>query len=1516
MINCQLNLYETDKTVHDNVLYYDCLYNYIIDKKYSYQDLSNVIIDYIPYCFRPLNKTKELFFINNEKLTFEQFYLKNISSFDLLSWSYPIDLIETYELYLNNKNLSNKIISNCTQPWFGLQCQYSFEFTEQMSLNNIILKQFQKKSSYKDLTRDINEIPCYIHLQCYSNGLLLCLDWREICNGYIDCIDNYFDELYCFQMEINQCELNEYRCHNGLCIPQEFIKENNPNYAFCLDRSDEYADLSYQNNCFQQSTFRCEEHSCRTNWHQYPCGDGQCVQKYDKCHNGRHLLLIQSISIQKNLSKKCFMGMICLTKLIQDIYGILCDQIIENINEYLKYCENIFQFPLNPVHFGHIRFLYENINLKTDENYLIIPDYICYDDELCDCFIPDLIYNNLTCLKSTKFDFFSSISGNIWIDIILIIDSHFRSCLNSKEFLNNRNISSLYQCKNSSKLISKDRIIDENLDCCLGDDEDNKNEYSCSINNKYRIKCFNENKCLSSLHTQDDCLLNEKNFEKKILFQNICDGLGELIFQDLKTQQIYTDESQCNYWPCKNLYTRCDGYWTCKNGEDEENCFQTHCPKQTFSCLALFNYSLICLESTKVNDGIIDCLGSMDEMDFCRRVYPSEKKPKRFRCQNSDLCLSIFDLCNNIQSCPQGDDEIFCQNQQFLCQHNSSFNYSLIEKIFCHLNQLETNKIKYFSIHTTLNYPQLETNDTIEWHNEQNLIENIDNMEINSSLSAWSCNRGLIVRIRSTNEYRCMCPPSYYGNVCQYQNERVSLTLGLVQSSRDDVYIILIILINNKTKEIQSYEQLEYIPSQSCEIKYNIYLLYSQRPKNLSTNYSIHIDIYEKHDLTYRASWFLSIPFLFLPVNRISALLFIPSESSSSVSSNCPIKCQHGHCIKYLNNEEEFFCQCLPGWSGYKCNIKINCQHCSFDSLCIGIINNRSICLCPLNKIGPRCLINSSCPKNACQNHAQCIPSNLINKNSSCICSTQYYGSECEYKKAQLDIYLENFHIPYYLIAFFFTLSNQSEPTLTIMIQKLTLFQHIITFHISIPYHIVIIKSNEKYYLAVIQSTPNMYIKTKVNPSRECYPIELLFNSTLMNLSHFQRIKYYHILCELNRNLNCFIDEYYLCLCTKDHHANCFQFNFNKNLYSCSSKLKCLNDGHCLQDHPTCPSTVICVCSNCFYGNQCQFYTKGLGLTLDEILTYEIKSNKNFFQQTLTIQLSALITIIIFLAGLFNSIFSILIFKRNTCQEVGCGIYLLTSSIISLFVIILFNFKFWFLIYSYEKRIRFLNCIIIEPLLKLLLNIDNWLNACVACERAFAVFKGISFQKKQSKYIAKWIIMWIILLNILLLIPFIINLQLFYDKKEERSWCVIFYSKLLNDYNSFILFFHFFSPFLLNLFSALFIIITTAQQKVLVQNNNQFTHSFKNKLKQHKHLLISPCILLILCLPRLIISFTLNCKKSTYHFYFYLAAYFISFLPSICIFIVFVLPSPIYKKEFKQILSSIQRLRVLSNKHS
>jgi hypothetical protein len=59
-----------------------------------------------------------------------------------------------------------------------------------------------------------------------------------VCDGDIDCWNGGIDEQHCIQLEMNECQDNEYRCRNGQCIPNDFLQDNyfTPD---CLDTTDE-----------------------------------------------------------------------------------------------------------------------------------------------------------------------------------------------------------------------------------------------------------------------------------------------------------------------------------------------------------------------------------------------------------------------------------------------------------------------------------------------------------------------------------------------------------------------------------------------------------------------------------------------------------------------------------------------------------------------------------------------------------------------------------------------------------------------------------------------------------------------------------------------------------------------------------------------------------------------------------------------------------------------------------------------------------------------------------------------------------------------------------------------------------------------------------------------------------------------------------------------------------------------------------------------------------------------------
>jgi hypothetical protein len=125
---------------------------------------------------------------------------------------------------------------------------------------------------------------------------------------------------------------------------------------------------------------------------------------------------------------------------------------------------------------------------------------------------------------------------------------------------------SMYQCVNTSKCISKHRLGDGRADCWKNDEKlnDFSSKSNSSINNSAMI---------------------EPN-----LFPLFCDG-----YIDIDTNKIHneTDETNCNWWPCNNIYTRCDHIWNCRDGSDKVNCpYLPSCSPLFHPCISPDTFSL------------------------------------------------------------------------------------------------------------------------------------------------------------------------------------------------------------------------------------------------------------------------------------------------------------------------------------------------------------------------------------------------------------------------------------------------------------------------------------------------------------------------------------------------------------------------------------------------------------------------------------------------------------------------------------------------------------------------------------------------------------------------------------------------------------------------------------------------------------------------------------------------------------------------------------------------------------
>ncbi|CAF1451266.1 unnamed protein product [Adineta ricciae] len=1388
-----------------------------------------------------------IFFINSQLIQSESNYsYKQQKDYDCIFIYVSDDIVEYVLPYI----LRHEIIEYCVRP-------------EPNDINNYNL--------YSS---------CYKHLDCDH----VCLDWRQICDGTIDCINSGQDEENCFELEMNQCHsYDEYRCHNGMhCIPMDFLHDNalNPD---CIDRSDEtnpYFD--YPANCSLDIAFRCDEHICRpSQTENIPCGNGQCTQNlFDRfCGNKREVLLEQILIEQLMTSQihiTCRRAMICVIEKSLEQCQETCSTKSSCNRLIQQYCPSIpFTFPSSAILFGHVYFVYDSQQIILNSKSILIPNYICFNRYLCNHFIHIHPFMSLTDEIICQNFKWPSIYSN-WFQFVDDVRSKFQICstIYVDSFHCQMNSTLLYHCQNSTKCISKHRLMDGIQDCILNDDENIS--YSCELDDQhFRFQCTNSvgkiDKCLSiiTVHNQhfdcdkgnDEIDLGRELNQENIPFATLCDGFIDLI----DPENNETDESHCFWWQCNNIYTRCNGVWNCQNGADELNCsyLPIKCPEMQHRCVSLHTSKTGCLPIEMAGNNHIDCIGGTDERYLCRSNGQVIFKP--FACWNETKCLDIYDICDGEANCRYDDDEKFCtQNpswvSEYVCMPSEDYEKTLEDRIIC-LVSLE--------------------------------------------------------QFHSFGQLKCLCPLAYYGYSCQYQNQRVSLTVQIRPELDWHTVFLLSIFLIDENQGIQSYDYIEYISIRDCLTKFDIYLLYSSRPKNNSKSYFVRIDVYDRILLTYRTSWLFPLKFSFLPVHRLSIQLTIPFLSSQIKS--CSLKCEHGQCISFENHHLlhiKDFCLCDQGWSGRFCTIKHDKCQCSSNSICIG---HGSFCLCPINRYGKDCLSNHLiCQQNLCQHNGKCIGTDirmLSSKSSpirkfTCLCSEGYSDKTCQSLDPKISLRFQyDISIPAYILAHLITVVSNSIPNRITMFKKVPFDQNEVVLYISQKFHLLFIEFSSKYYLTIVEKEFKSFrnLSSEIVSSRRCRNINELFNSSILQLDLLRRVKLYHLSCEENRQLSCFYDENYMCLCdVNSHQANCFEFDHNMT-YNCRGNRFCQNNAQCFQDDSSCPRTFICGCTECYYGRRCQLSTNGFELSLDAILGYQIRPSLSLLQQAFVVKFSLILVIVMVTLSLITNTLSILTFQIKKTRETSCGLYLLITSITSLLTMILFAIKFIIVLLTHMNIINnriLLNylCISMDFILSNLLNSTDWLSSCVGIERFVIVIKGVDFDRKQNKKTAKLIIPIVILLCNLTILHDPIHRRLLDDFEENRIWCIVSYSSFLNIYNSTIHTFHFLAPLTINFLSTIFIVVIIAYRK---QSFEKKTLGYRKYLwKQYgkyQHILLPPCFLVLLRIPRLIIVYLSGCMKSARDPWLFLAAYFISFLPPIFHFFVFVLPSREYRKQFRNV---------------
>ena len=346
---------------------------------------------------------------------------------------------------------------------------FSFEHphAHQLSLQEIITSFYPKNDTS-------NEWTCYTHLKCDRGSTLSCLDWSEICDGYVDCLNDGVDEQHCWMLEINECDENEHRCYNGQCIPNIFAHDAEEEFE-CLDRSDGFI-MRYvlESSGLGKPTFTFED-STRSRFLA-----SMLVKSTSSIVEKRDLLLKSNLLIDTphSMTTDCWTALRCRLNIVADAKAKVCSQCLNPCADIIRHhCPELLVVPATPLLYSHVFILYERNQIF---NYVdrIRPQYICYNDQLCGGFYSNrslLKISNLTCRPVEDFSIsqFPNLKSPWLQSYINILSEKMHHC--NTIVYNNVSICNkptMYQCKNSHKCISIYRLCDEKYDCDEKEDED------------------------------------------------------------------------------------------------------------------------------------------------------------------------------------------------------------------------------------------------------------------------------------------------------------------------------------------------------------------------------------------------------------------------------------------------------------------------------------------------------------------------------------------------------------------------------------------------------------------------------------------------------------------------------------------------------------------------------------------------------------------------------------------------------------------------------------------------------------------------------------------------------------------------------------------------------------------------------------------------------------------------------------------------------------------------------------
>ena len=1049
--------------------------------------------------------------------------------------------------------------------------------------------------------------------------------------------------------------------------------------------------------------------------------------------------------------------------------------------------------------------------------------------------------------------------------------------------------------------------------------------------------------------------------------------------------QLYCGTKQCfdrhwqydREWDCPNATDEAEQFgWLAThvrqitesaNASDSQSdfllstCNQTH---EQFLCLFPFTSypQFHCIHRSQIGNGRIDCAGAIDERGILKHCSQSQPLGSHFLCVSTNTCIPYFHHCQPGYRCPnRTDDESWCSlfdrsvtcpnfddfmcldgsckqggrcnerfecsylEDEYMCDYPSTAKQKMIrfrsEKQFQRNEKRKTFQLPDFPPDAVVSQ-QTITNDTTTQFTLTTPTDR-DRPSPSAYLTAYRCNRGIGV-LSIDNQTVCFCPPQYYGDRCQYQNDRLSvlLHLNLSQSTYaattdPNITLKLLLIFFDHNRTLMTHE-FHFRPAFEDTIneKKRVHFFYShasdnrQRRENRYRNrsdilqrhpHSIQIDLYElrpNQRPLLVSVWKYPLFFDYLPVSHFAKVLHL--RRVNATQNACP---PNAACYPLMNDLSQHVCACQANYSREDCsNEDEECRdgHCAEGSLCKSNYraahrgNHHPYCVCLFGRAGDRCDIELDlCDPNPCQNGGSCLSSSTLDQ-TTCLCTKEFYGDKCQFQKRHIRLAVDTSVQFVGVVIQYFDIDFISLDLDLVHQQVYRFMPRQIEYYYIQPYapNIVLAKFHasyddvapQTYVLSLSNNIPSIEAKTIISDSNHCQHVQQRFTGILFSililvsiLSLFLRdmspIRY-HSLCQNDTALLCFRDDHYLCICV-DNHTRVECFIYDQQLDHCSN---CLHNGRCLRGDPTRSIDFVCLCPLCYSGGQCQFSSKSFTFTLDQLFyTDLVMSHRSRIVVTLLIFFSALG----FILAIPNNLFSFVTFRQRSCRRNGVGHYLLTLSVISqlnlaLLVVRLTHLSLNIVHRSSSTTINTILCKVLNYSLVSSSRLVYWLSSLIAIERVYMSVVLNGQWLKQPRIARRLILFTAVTTLFTTTYEYLFFRSFSISDETERSMCIF---EFPHAYRSQWMIVHVFMstlhsvvPFVINLCSTITISIMVVKKKMNTRRTQKSQRmNFVGRIRfiltvlnENRELVIGPGLTLIpqlFSLPLFISSFTVDCQN-------------------------------------------------------